>query len=85
MAQHLMIDLSTGSPYIVDKEGRRRPLADASLEELMTAAGDSRTPEEILVAALHDCPECRAAMAAGHEPVIIPPRRAGHARKGIRH
>jgi hypothetical protein len=82
MKRHLVIDRNTGEARIQARGGATYSMEEVEAIERRAKAGDAAataiiesldvtgvTPAQMM----HDCPECRAAMAFGEEPMIFGP------------
>lgn len=49
----------------------RTPTEEITIEPIDVPPGAD--PQEVIMKLLHDCPECRAAMARGEQPQIVLP------------
>ena len=91
MTYHTVIDTRTGEIKAIGKDGQQYsgdeieaaqraaalgdPEAQAALDNLERTDFADVDPEALMRQMLHDCPECRAAMARGEKPTIVVPQR----------
>jgi hypothetical protein len=82
--RHIVTDRTTGISYIEARDHKRYTFEEVAAAERRAQAGDAGaaalldsleipTPGGFvdMRQLLHDCPECRAAMERGEEPLII--------------
>ncbi len=86
MTYHTVMDAKTGEVRVIGKDGRQYTTAELEAAQRMAAQGDKAAlatlenlersdftgadPTALMMQMLHDCPECRAALARGEQPTL---------------
>ncbi|MGE0871264.1 MAG: hypothetical protein AB7P03_22075 [Kofleriaceae bacterium] len=74
------------TPAQVDQAKQRAEAGDQEARALLDNVDMSNdfeglSPAELMRKMIHDCPECRAAMARGEQPIMIDPRQVAEERR----
>jgi hypothetical protein len=81
--RHIVMDTDTGTSYLESRDHKRYTFEEVAAAEARAEAGDADAAALLesldfpttggidLRALMHDCPECRAALARGEQPIVM--------------